>query len=82
MTDNKEGGRLIPFTIDGVRYETGDLSQRAIDLLVLAGLDPEVYDLVQLLGKDNQRKKYGDYDRVQITKDARFVSLRQSAPVS
>ena len=82
MANSNQGGRLIPFTIDGTRYETSDLSQRAVDLLLLVGLDPEVFDLVQLRGKDNQRERYGDYDRVEITKNARFVSLRQNAPVS
>ncbi len=79
---NKER-RLIPFTIDGVGYTTDDISQRAAALLRLAGLEPEVYDLVQLVGKDNpRRKKYNDDDLVEIEKDAQFVSLRQSAPVS
>ncbi len=81
-TLNKER-RLIPFKIDGVGYTTDDVSQRAAALLRLADLEPEVYDLVQLVGKDNpRRKKYNDDDLVEIEKDAQFVSLRQSAPVS
>ena len=75
--------RRIPFTIDGQPFETSDLSQRAADLLRLAGLDPAVFDLGELEGKERpQTKRFADDDIVRIRKDARFVSIRQSAPVA
>ena len=86
MTENPNVaslGRLIPFTIDGDAYETADLSQRAADLLVLAGRDPAAFDLGEIEGKDRLRtRKYRDDEFVEIHKDARFVSIRQSAPVA
>ena len=75
--------RLIPFSIDGEPYETADASQRAADLLVLAGRDPAAFDLGEIEGKDRPHtKKYRDDELVLIQKDARFVSIRQSAPVA
>ena len=86
MTENPNVvplGRLIPFTIDGDTYETADISQRAADLLVLAGRDPAAFDLGEIEGKDRLRtRKYRDDELVEIHKDARFVSIRQSAPVA
>ena len=76
-------GRLIPFTIDGEDYETADLSQRAADLLRLASRDPAAFDLGEIEGKDRPRtRKFRDDEVVEIRKDARFVSIRQSAPVA
>lgn len=76
-------GRLIPFTIDGEEYKTADLSQRAADLLKLAGRDPATFDLGEIEGKDRPRtRKFQDDEIVEIRKDARFVSIRQSAPVA
>ena len=84
MTDTSnvvELGRLIPFTIDGDPYETADLSQSAADLLRLAERDPDKFDLGEIEGKDRPRtKRYDDGDIVAITKNARFVSIRQRRP--
>ena len=75
--------RRIPFTIDGQPFTTDDLSQRASALLRLAGLDPATFDLGQLVGKDHpETKRFADNEVVTIVKDARFVSIRQSAPVA
>jgi len=75
--------RPIPFTIDGEHYTTSDLSQKASALLLLAGLDPGMYDLGELQGKEQpQPKRFEDDDIVSITKDARFVSIRQKADVA
>ena len=76
-------GRSIPFTIDGQRFTTDDISQKASALLRLAGLDPANYDLGELQGKERpQTKRYDDDDLVNIEKDARFVSIRQKGEVT
>ena len=86
MTDQPnvvELGRLIPFTIDGQPFTTDDLSQHASALLRLAGLDPATFDLAELVGKEHPRtKRFADDDVVAIVKDARFIAIRQSAPVA
>ena len=75
--------RLIPFKIDGETFRTSDLTQRASALLRLAGLDPEAFDLGELEGKDRpQTKRFNDDEIVVIRKDARFVSIREKAPVA
>ncbi len=75
--------RRIPFTIDGQPFSTDDLSQRASALLRLAGLDPAIFDLGELKGKDHpQTRRFKDDEIVSIEKDARFVSIRQKAPVA
>ena len=75
--------REIPFTIDGKPYTTDDPSQRASALLHLAGLDPAIFDLGELVGKEHpEPKRYDDDEIVTVTKDARFVSIRQKAPVA
>ena len=75
--------RSIPFTIDGQPFTTDDVSQKAADLLRLAGLDPANYDLGELQGKERpQTKRYADNEVVEIEKDARFVSIRQSGDVA
>ena len=85
MTDQADAGasrRLIPFTIDGVSYETDELRQRAADLLKLAGLDPALFDLGEVPKEGPPRKPFADDEIVVIHKGARFVSIRQSAPVT
>ena len=75
--------RRIPFMIDGQPYTTDDLSQRASALLKLAGLDPATFDLGELVGKDHpEPKRFADDEVVKIVKDARFISIRQSAQVA
>ena len=77
------GRRQIPFTIDGVSYETDNLSQQASELLRLADLDPSGFDLGEVEGKDHlETRWYQDNETVEIRKEARFVSRRQSAPVA
>ena len=75
--------RSIPFTIDGQSFTTDDVSQKAADLLLLAGLNPGLYDLGEIRGKDRpETKRFDDQDVVEIEKDARFVSIRQTADVA
>lgn len=76
-------GRPIPFTIDGQSFTTIDVSQKASDLLRLAGLDPAIYDLGELQGKERPHtKRFADDELVAIEKDARFVSIREKADVA
>ena len=86
MTDSTKlelNRRQIPFTIDGQPFSTDDLSQPASALLRLAGLDPAIFDLGELVGKERpQTKRFADDETVNITKDARYISIRQSAPVA
>ena len=50
---------------------------------MLAGRDPAAFDLGEIEGKDRLRtRRYLDDELVEIHKDARFVSIRQSAPVA
>ena len=74
--------RRIPFTIDGKPYETDQRTQRAEDLLKLAGLDPAVFDLAEVPKEGPPRKPFKDDEPVTIDKDERFVSIRTSAPVA
>ena len=75
--------RSIPFTIDGQPFTTDDVSQTAADLLKLAGLDPANYDLGELRGMEHpQTRRFADNELVEIEKDARFVSIRQSGDVA
>ena len=83
FSNSEPSRRRIPFTIDGEPYSTDDLSQPASALLRLAGLDPAIFDLGEFVGKERpQRKRFADDEIVAIVKDARFVSIRQSAPVA
>ena len=82
-TNVETNRRRIPFTIDGEPYTTDDLSQRASALLQLAGLDPATFDLGELAGKDHPKtRRFADDEVVKIVKDARFISIRQSAQVA
>ena len=75
--------RSIPFTIDGQPFTTDDVSQKASDLLLLAGLNPDLYDLGEIRGKERpETKRFDDQEIVEIEKDARFVSIRQTADVA
>ena len=75
--------RSIPFTIDGQPFTTDDVSQKASDLLLLAGLNPDLYDLGEIRGKDRpETKRFDDEEVVEIQKDAKFVSIRQTADVA
>ena len=75
--------RFIPFTIDGQPFTTDDVSQKASALLLLAGLNPDLYDLGEIRGKERpETKRFDDQEVVEIEKDARFVSIRQTADVA
>ena len=45
--------------------------------------EPRRFDLAEIEGKDRPHTKpFKDDESVSITKDARFVTIRQSAPVA
>ena len=82
-TNIEQFRRTVPFTIDGKPFTTEDPRQQASALLRLAGLDSTIFDLGELEGKEQPRpKRYADSEIVIVRKDARFVSIRQKAPVA
>ncbi|MCY3925406.1 MAG: hypothetical protein OXG52_07845 [bacterium] len=81
-TDAEALERLIPFTIDGELYETEDHPQEASNLLTLAGLDPDIYDLAEVPDKGPPREPFANDEIVTVHKDEHFVSVRKSAPVA
>ena len=82
-SNSEQVRRPIPFTIDGQPFTTSDISQKASALLRLAGLDPAIYDLGELRGKEQpQPKRFDDDELVAIEKDARFVSIREKSDVA
>ena len=92
MTDQAhiEPSRLpVTFTVDGQSFSTGDFAdgkerQQASEILRLAGLDPNAYDLGEIQGKDKpvSTKRFSAADLIDIEKGARFVSIRQKADVA
>jgi hypothetical protein len=71
----------VKFTIDGRTYMTSVRWQPAANLLLLAGLDPSVYDLGELRPRRLRPVRYESTDVVGIHKSARFVSIRDHADV-
>ncbi len=74
--------RPIEFTIDGRPYSTSDHRQPAGDLLRLAGLDPDNFDLGELKGQRPDPVRYRDDETITVRKNARFVSIRHRANVA
>lgn len=73
-TEKSTGQPPVTFTIDGVEFTVDDRRQPAADLLRLAGLDPTDYDLLRIVGKDNE-KRFHDQDIVEIVPHGRYVSF-------
>jgi hypothetical protein len=75
-TDNDKGSGQPPvtFTLDGVEYTVDDRRQPAAEVLRLAGLDPTDYDLLRVVGKDNE-KRYKDQEEVQLVPGGRYLSF-------
>lgn len=83
MTDNiHDFPREISFTIDGDPFSTSERKLLARDLLALAKLDPNRYDLGELSGARPTPKRYSDDEVVTIHPKARFVSIRHAADVA
>jgi hypothetical protein len=75
-TDDDKGSGQPPvtFTLDGVEYTVDDRRQPAAEVLRLAGLDPTDYDLLRVVGKDNE-KRYKDQEEVQLVPGGRYLSF-------
>jgi hypothetical protein len=71
----------VKFTIDGRTYMTSVRWQPAANLLLLAGLDPTLYDLGELRRDRLRPVRYGSTDIVGIHRWACFVSIRDQADV-
>lgn len=72
---NDPGKPPVTFTIDGVEYSSNDRRQTAGDLLRLAGLDPADYDLLRVVGKDENEQRFQDSEEVQLVPGGRYLSL-------
>jgi hypothetical protein len=84
MTDEAphEHHHTIPITIDGRRFEVEPgRHETAGDLLRLAGLDPNGYDLAVIRGH-GEIHKFHDSHHVEVHAHEKFVSIRQTAPVA
>jgi hypothetical protein len=64
----------VTFTLDGVEYTATDRRQLAADVLRLAGLDPADYDLLRIVGRDEE-KRYEDQEEVHLVPGGRYLSL-------
>jgi hypothetical protein len=75
-TDDDKGSGQPPvtFTLVGVEYTVDDRRQPAAEVLRLAGLDPTDYDLLRVVGKDNE-KRYKDQEEVQLVPGGRYLSF-------
>jgi len=82
MSYEAQHQHAVPITIDGRRYEVEQGRHlTAADLLRLAGLDPDGYDLAEVVGHGDVRT-FGNDDVVDVRPDKKFVSVRQVAPVA
>lgn len=77
MTSNAGETRQseVTFTIDGIKYTTADRKQSAAALLELAGVDPGDHDLARVVGRGEVEKRFADDASVQITPDAKYVTV-------
>jgi hypothetical protein len=73
--------KTIRFTIDGKPITTTDDDQQAANLLRLAGLDPNVYDLAKVI-HGGTPKVFKDTSVVELENGDKFVSVRQNALVA
>jgi len=71
----------VEFSIEGRRYRTGDRRQHAVDLLRLAGLDPDFFELWELRTHRPLPVRYRPDDLILIRRNARFVAIRSQVGV-
>jgi hypothetical protein len=82
MTDDARSHHTVPITIDGRPFEVEPgRHETAGDLLRLAGLDPNGYDLA-VIREHGEIHKFADNQRVDVQPHEKFVSIRQTAPVA
>jgi hypothetical protein len=73
--------RPVDFSIDGRAYRTSNRWQPAVNLLLLAGLDPALYRLCEVRPRRVNPVRYGLGDIVTIRRGTRFVAVRDQADV-
>lgn len=76
-----DGVGKVPFKVDGQNFTTGEPKQPARDVLALAGLSADDYDLTRPSGP-GQVETFDDDDIVHIRPGDKFLSLKQSATVA
>lgn len=81
MHEHNHHHETIHFTIDGKPFTTTDDDQQAADLLRLAGLDPNAYDLAKV-SHHGTPEVFKDTAVVELENGDKFVSVRQNAPVA
>lgn len=82
MTDTGHPKHTVQITIDGRPFEVEPGHHlTAADLLRLAELDPNGYDLAEIRGHGEIRK-FEDTETVPVHPGEKFVSIRQVAPVA
>ncbi len=75
MPTSTGGQPPITFSIDGVDFTADDRHQSAAELLRLAGLSPDNYDLARLSGNSGVEHRIGDDEEIQLTPRSRFISI-------
>jgi hypothetical protein len=73
--------RPVEFSIEGRWYTTANRRQRAIELLRLAGLDPDRHELWEIRQHHPLPWRYRPDAQVLIRRGARFVAVRSNADV-
>lgn len=84
-TDNtppSNNTKPVTFSLDGQEFTLSDDKQDAADLLRLANLDINDYDLTVLRNGNAPAKPYDDDQQVHIKDGDVFLSVRRSAPVA
>lgn len=82
MTGTGRPKHTVQITIDGRPFEVESGHHlTAADLLRLAGLDPNGYDLAEIRGHGGI-VKFEDAEIVSVHPGEKFVSIRQVAPVA
>jgi uncharacterized protein YabE (DUF348 family) len=76
MTDK----RKVPIKIDGETFPLDTDTPLVADLLRLAGVDPDQYDLFQLTNDDSVA--LNDNDHITVSPGQKFVTKRHAAPVA
>ena len=72
----------VQFTIDGRPFSTDQPDQTAGALLTLAGLDPEGYDLGEIVPGHPEPKLFEEGQHLHIHEGEKFVSIRERAEVA